>query len=421
MASPSCWPDWLDDVWAKSAEKGAGGRPESLAQHTWDVLARLTELIRLRPELPQSLGVPRLWHILFWAAFLHDFGKAASGFQGRLRGGEQWPHRHEVLSLAFFDWIAGGLTPDEQAWAVAAIVSHHKDAAEIAQLYPPPDDPDDDQLVARVAELATPTVRGLWRWLAEFAATWIEDLGLAEAGVIMPVLPDVNTAVTTVQQKGVSRIYAWLKTYRRFVQQVERSEDRSLVIGTLALRGHIINADHSASAHVGPLPNANFEANTIMAKCGLTSQTLYKHQAEAQETVGSALLTAPTGSGKTEAALLWATRQATADGGLPRLFYTLPYQASMNAMQLRLEVSFGEENVGLQHGRGLLALYRLLLDRNYTPDQAAAPGSLGTRPGQAQLPAGAGLQPLPDAQGDVSAEGIRSAIDRLSRRGVHFR
>ena len=30
---PSTYPDWLDDVWAKSAELGEGGRPETLAQH----------------------------------------------------------------------------------------------------------------------------------------------------------------------------------------------------------------------------------------------------------------------------------------------------------------------------------------------------------------------------------------------------
>ncbi len=370
MASPSCWPDWLDDVWAKSAEKGAGGRPESLAQHTWDVLTRLVELIRLRPGLPQDLGVPRLWHILFWGAFLHDFGKAASGFQARLRGGERWPHRHEVLSLAFLDWIVGDLTPDEQAWVAAAIVSHHKDAAEIGLLYRPSDDPAEDQLVARVAELETPTVHGLRRWLADCGATWIEGLGLHDAGVTMPVLPDASIALATVQQKGVARIYAWLKLYRRFVQRIERSEDAALVTGTLALRGHIINADHSASAHAGPLPRADFDANAIMASRSLKPDMLFEHQREAQAVVGSALLTAPTGSGKTEAALLWAARQA-ADDGLPRLFYTLPYQASMNAMKLRLGESFGEKNVGLQHGRGLLALYRLLLERNYGPEDAA--------------------------------------------------
>ena len=33
MKQPTCWPDWLDETWAKSAEKGAGGEPETLSQH----------------------------------------------------------------------------------------------------------------------------------------------------------------------------------------------------------------------------------------------------------------------------------------------------------------------------------------------------------------------------------------------------
>ena len=79
------YPDWLNDVWAKSAELGEGGQPETLARHTWYVLSRLAEFIQLRPNLPMQLNVPRLWHILFWSAFLHDFGKAVEGFQNQLR------------------------------------------------------------------------------------------------------------------------------------------------------------------------------------------------------------------------------------------------------------------------------------------------------------------------------------------------
>ena len=85
QSQPSTYPDWLYDVWAKSAELGEGGQPETLAQHTWYVLSRLAEFIRLRPNLPTQLDVPRLWHILFWSAFLHDFGKAVEGFQTQLR------------------------------------------------------------------------------------------------------------------------------------------------------------------------------------------------------------------------------------------------------------------------------------------------------------------------------------------------
>lgn len=367
---PSCWPDWLDEVWAKSAEKGASGRPETLAEHTWLVLQRLADFIRLRPALPQAVGVPRLWHILFWAAFLHDFGKAAAGFQVRLRGGERWSHRHEVLSLAFVDWIASGLAADEQAWVVAAIVSHHKDAKEIADLYPPPDDPDDDQLAERVAELAPSVVRGLWRWLSECAEAWVAALGLGEAGVAMPEWPAAEHAVASVTGRGVQRIHDWLQVYRRFVRTLDADDRRSLVIGTLALRGYLVNADQSASAHAGQLPRVSFTAETVLQSRRIAPTDLFPHQREAGQIVGSALLTAPTGSGKTEAALLWAARQA-AHEDLPRLFYTLPYQASMNAMQLRLQETFGEAQVGLQHGRSLLALYRRLLDRDYDPQQAA--------------------------------------------------
>ncbi len=367
---PVCWPDWLDEIWAKSADKGAGGKPETLAQHTWYVLDRLSDFIRLRPDLPQAIGAPRLWHILFWVTFLHDFGKAASGFQARLRGGERWPHRHEVLSLAFVDWVTSAFEPDEQAWVAAAIVSHHKDAAEIESLYSPPDDPDDDQLVERVAELSPETVRGLWRWAAECAETWITALGLQDAGITKPAWPDAKTATSMVTQQGVKRIYHWLKVYRRFVKDLDRSDNRSLIMGTLALRGHIVNSDQSASAHAGDLPRAIFDADDILASRGIDAESLFNHQIEAGQTTGAVLLTAPTGSGKTEAALLWAARQA-ADGGLPRLFYTLPYQASMNAMQIRLRESFGEKRVGMQHGRSLLALYRQLLEKDYDPRKAA--------------------------------------------------
>lgn len=367
-----CWPNWLDSIWAKSAPKGAGNQPETLAQHTWTVLARLADTAALRPTLPTRLGAPRLWHILAWAALLHDFGKAASGFQAVLRGGKRWRHRHEVLSLAFVDWIAGAFTPDEQPWLAAAIVSHHKDAADILRAYAAPDDPEDDQLAPVLAEIGQATLEGLWRWLHECAAAWFAGLGLDTLGVTAIALPSQREAVRLVQQRGAARTYAWLAAYRRFHESLGRQPNPHLTVAGLALRGYLINADHGASAHAPHLPAPTFAAETVLHSRNLGDTALFAHQRQAAAAVGSVLLTAPTGSGKTEAALLWAARQAQSDGGLPRLFYTLPYQASMNAMQLRLAQTYGGDNVGLQHGRGLLSLYRLLMERSYEPEQAAA-------------------------------------------------
>ena len=363
---PSTYPDWLDDVWAKSAELGEGGQPETLAQHTWYVLSRLAEFIRLRPNLPTQLNVPRLWHVLFWSAFLHDFGKATAGFQTQLRpGGKRWYHRHEVFSLAFVDWIADDLSSEEQRWLIASIVSHHRDFEEIEKSYLLPSDPYPQRI-----SLSKETLGGLWRWLSKCGIPWRNELGLTDFGISMPKLQAQYTAIESVQQHGVERIRHWLKVYRRLNRDIEARDAPQAVVPGITVRGYIINADHSASAHAGPIPLAQFDADTILASRNLSPEGLFGHQSQAGNVDGSVLLVAPTGSGKTEAALLWAARQSSIVGGLPRLFYTLPYQASMNAMQGRLEESFSER-VGLQHGRGLLALYRLLLEKDYHPKAAA--------------------------------------------------
>ena len=363
------YPDWLNNVWAKSEELGEGGQPEKLARHTWYVLSRLAEFIHLRPNLPTQLNVPRLWHILFWSAFLHDFGKTVEGFQMQLRpDGVGWGHRHEVFSLAFVNWIIDDLSTEEQQWLVASIVSHHRDFEEIRELYLNPKR-NDDSLQLELASLSEETLGGLWCWLSECGIPWRDELGLGGFGISMPKIQSRHIAIEAVQQHGVEQIRYWLEVYRRLNRDLKDRDVPHAVVPGITVRGYIINADHSASAHAGPIPLAQFDADTILASRNLSPEGLFGHQSQAETVDGSALLVAPTGSGKTEAALLWAARQSSIIDGLPRLFYTLPYQASMNAMQGRLEDIF--PHVGLQHGRGLLALYRLLLERDYHPRAAA--------------------------------------------------
>ena len=382
MTTPRVWPDWLNDVWAKSAEKGEGRQPETLAQHTWSVLEKFAETIRLRPTLPEQIGVPRLWHCLFWATFLHDFGKSAKGFQARLRpGGERWMHRHEVLSLAFVDWIASAFSEEELRWVAAAIASHHRDEEEIQRGYNSIADPNDEILARLAGEIDENIVRGLWRWLADCPISWIKALRLTEAGIDIPVLPPEEDAVRAVRKNGAAIIRKCLRNYHRWLERtVNRSDEQPVIIGTVALRGHLVSSDHMASAHVGDLPESQLSGPMkLLEGWNLTPDTLYEHQRESMGVRGSAVLMAPTGSGKTEAALVWAVSQAQSDRSVPRLYYTLPFQASMNAMHKRLNDDDKEnglkapfpDQVGLEHGRSTLAYYRRFLEDDYSPTEAA--------------------------------------------------
>jgi CRISPR-associated endonuclease/helicase Cas3 len=248
------WPEGLDDIWAKSISRSEGGKPESLALHTWNVLERLAETIRLRPKLPEQIGFPGLWNCLFWACFLHDFGKSAKGFQDMLRDGARWPHRHEVLSLTFLDWVRSALSAEEILWVAAAIISHHKDAQDIQLAYSERSDPDNQLLAKRVAEINDNTLINLRKWLDKCQTAWIENLGLKDMGISLAILPSETEALSAVKNQGAANIRSFLNSYQQWIKKINRSEEQALVIGTIALRGYIISSDHLASAHTGELP-----------------------------------------------------------------------------------------------------------------------------------------------------------------------
>lgn len=364
-------PFWMGHLMAKSKDMGG----QTLAQHTWDVLSRMVDQQRLHPHLNTIIS-DRLWSQAFWAAFLHDFGKAAAGFQDVLQGIKgDWSekkHRHEVLSLGFVDWLFPQGHPDRFN-VLAMVACHHKDSSQIFDKYggevelgvvndSTERDSFRNMLNDLAANISPDTAHYLWRWIDECANDWAAELGftLMDPPQLKPFEP--------VQSHRLSRaIFRALRDFHDgFVNRRGREVDPLLI-----LRGLILTADHAASAGTGPFPDMPITRSH--AEYPLRGREWRDHQREVERaTEGSAILVAPTGSGKTEAALLWTASQLEQRPSA-RLFYTLPYQASMNAMYTRLakdvlgldtqDIGSGSQNlITLRHSRALLKLYQDLMN-----------------------------------------------------------
>jgi CRISPR-associated endonuclease/helicase Cas3 len=361
-------------LWAKSTRDGGPG--ESLATHTVMVALMLNRLARRSPGLSEVAADERLWHRAFWSCWLHDLGKGARGFQAVLRGRQRiWGHRHEVLSLAFLPLVA---TPgsEDYAWIAAGVVSHHRDAEVIQRLYDHQKSQEDSTLAAlgdMVDQLDDGSVDALIRFVEETGPAWLTTSGLRERGVELPTgtWPDRHefreNAVGWIQQG----LLAYQSLHRRLASRRDDAAGRRQ--GVL-LRGLVQLADHLGSAHAGPFTSLVVPgADDLLRQAGASpdGDGLRSHQRGARDCVGSLVFAAPTGSGKTEAALLWAGSQLRESERSNRLVYLLPYQASLNAMYRRLGATLDTE-VGLVHGKVTQALYRTLIELEYRRDVAAA-------------------------------------------------
>jgi len=365
------WPFWLDDIWAKSPDNGKDNLGESLAKHTFNVLKKLAELASIRPQLPEIVKFKSIWKCLFWACLLHDFGKATKSFQIVLRGGGKWPHRHEVYSVVFLDWIAENFEKEELKMIAAAILFHHKNPEDIFNLYPDFKNPEEDLFNSLKTEFDDKTLEGLWSWLHDCLETWIKFLSFEILGIKVLKLPSKKEAIEKIKTQGGSIIRNYLRDCRKWFKNSNRIPGDPLLYAKISLRGHIHISDYSASAHIGSIKGFNHIIfPDILSALNLKESTAFNHQKKCKDSSGSVILMAPTGSGKTESAIIWACFQVKNGNPLARIFYTLPYQASMNAMYERLSNGIFSNQVGLEHSRSVLSLYRIILEKDFSYKEA---------------------------------------------------
>jgi CRISPR-associated endonuclease/helicase Cas3 len=337
--------DSLRHVWAKSER---GTQPaETLTQHTQQVLDRLAGWRRRYPELTRHTRRDDLWDFAAWACLLHDLGKSAKSFQQMLRGGLRCEHRHEALSLVAVGWLE--VDEDTRAFVAAGVATHHKDLPDMRQRYPFGSADRDDLL----AELSGDDEDAWRRWLGGEGAPSLAALGFSP----LPALQCLP------RETALTRAFRAVLELATRLEKIAATEP--LAVAACAARGLVVLSDHAGSAHE-QLATAEVFASADAfrrANAGRFTRGLEPHQAASGATDGHALLVAPTGSGKTEAALLWAARQHERADGEPTLFYVLPFKASLNAMRRRLPTyGLADDQVVLQHASATSALYRFFTD-----------------------------------------------------------
>jgi len=286
-----------------------GKPPIGLRQHTEDVLSVLTQLRAIWPEIPA--GVEK-------AAIFHDLGKAASGFQRMLEGaGDPWKFRHEVLSAEIFRQCHD-ISGEDMFAAFLALLTHHKNLASGDKIAP--------------AFQACYSLGPYSRWPEK----WRELL--ANVAELKSEMAGLDSALDSWKPKDAQSPANEVGRLTREMPPVFARRDLAVA------RGALVAADHIASSglrSVGLGQDISREALEVYARDHISDWTTWSGlQIQAGAQTGSAMLVAPTGAGKTEAALIWALANRRA---CERIFYVLPYQVSINAMATRIAQAFPDQ------------------------------------------------------------------------------
>ena len=324
---------------------------ESLVKHTGNCVKVYSSLRERMPFLADISGQPDFFEHLYYAVALHDLGKAASGFQKQLLTGARWNYRHEILSAGF----AIGLQFDESCKQAIglAILTHHKDIMALRSGYP----------------CYPETNPGYQNWkdkVSEMTSNW-EDLMEIQNLIVKWCPFDVCKFVPVKNTEELINAYRdYLFPYYR---QLENNE-LTPIHGNygMMMRGCLIACDHLASDRAGKnevitaLENLSDELRRrIEQKAGGKPVMWNDIQERASISRGDLFLSDPTGSGKNEASLLWSARNQNATRGR-RVFYVLPYTASINAMYKRQKEIMTEDKVGMLHGKAHYFHYKSMTE-----------------------------------------------------------
>ncbi|MDR3653350.1 MAG: CRISPR-associated helicase Cas3' [Paludibacter sp.] len=297
----------LDQILAKSVNYGN----ISLLEHTQEVTQAIEKFASCF-DFPFDVEIARK------GAILHDLGKAHDHFQNKIQNinskslaearEENYIHRHELSSLAFLPAF-----PEEE-WdsLIDMVVAHHKSI-------------ENDIKERGILDLD----QNSRYWINNHLKNW-EEWSQYGIEIIKHFGYNCNDITLDEAKKALQYAVEYCETKKK---------------GWSALRGLLMSADHFASAfsnktdenlkHLFEIPDLRYYFDSAR------KSTLYPlSEISTEDNRNHTLVVAPTGAGKTDFLL----RRCSG-----RVFYTLPFQASINAMWERMKNTIPNKDIRLLH------------------------------------------------------------------------
>lgn len=322
----------LEEIWAKSQPE-----VESLPEHTTAVINVWSQL---KERYYTEIKDDTFWNMSFIATSFHDFGKICNIFQDTIKGKRAFNDdervRHEFFSGMFL-YLNNMKYYENNPESIVAVFSHHKAF----------NDGGFNDIISRNRTIKFVIDKNV---IDEFV-TLINDF--AEQNSLNKLNINNETAdLINLDYGNLIKIYK-LRFYKKLSKlNYLNSENRKNYI----LHKALLNiSDWTASGHLKLEKGIDYDKAFLSKKIILKLQDEGKNdiaqkfsfrnfQNESIEDI-NVIAIAPTGSGKTEAALLWASSKKDWE----RIIYLLPTRVTSNSIYTRLTDYFGDEYTQLIH------------------------------------------------------------------------
>ncbi len=300
----------------------AKSNPEKeLHEHTIEVIERAEKEISYLRSLGLHISID-MEQAMQLSCFAHDLGKVSKTFQDSLSGSRKYIP-HNLLSLAFLKIIFDKINniPDHlKNKIIYAVGFHHKNFLDLSDF-----------------------INGAKRTGNNGLEDELIDMESNRLHLLEPMQELFKIYFKAAIQLRID--YSIIDELKGIIIDLDPFDKE-----VICLKGILHRADHIASAGISEDSKVylNSEAYETLRK-QITPKKFQKNI----KNKDSLLLIAPTGSGKTEAALCWAGNRKG------KIIFTLPTRASVNAAFKKLQKYYSGD-VGILHGEAGRLIYSTL-------------------------------------------------------------